>query len=705
MSKNKLSSIERNALIESHGKRLWFLRSFPSHAAYHLAGTVLPPHERYWIELYMRNLYRENNIIASRGTSKSFCHGSFAAPLDTLLHKSLDTLVVSASGFRGGKLLLEDAKRMILGELRSQRLPGPYLQNAMENQKIIRQEPDRWMMKWLSHSTVMTVPSNNQDSLRGIRVRKAVIDERNFFDGAVVQVVIRPMMNVGGEFEKIASSDDQNSIYQISTIDYTFRDWWKEIDAAVRLAARQYEAMEAISNQDWDRVDNLFKENKNELSNASFSFTKFDYTDLIIPTVITDDEGAVYDVKYPLPPNLVPEDVVKWDERDQCFYTFTYPVDKKSAEEPLLNGTMDEDLWLAENRNMWIEAAGAVYPDALVRRGSEFSIYKKGEIADLYEEFFPPVLYSCGDPCVVGVDYARERDDFAIVVFRLGPCATGKFSTEGKLDSKGRICYGATPWSSVIWAESWPHTTAAQAADKVRELYQRFNILNTIPFSGVGGIGMDFRGGGSAVRDELANPKPELMSNGEPNPSWKPPIRIYDPEDESYAHYATYEDENKYWSGLKLLTPSNAENWEWTRYTKAALEQSLMYIGYWEAPNTWAQRKGILTITGQRDQNNEEYTKWLIGYTAIKKLKNQLVRLQTEMTPSGLIRVYMPGAKGTEEGKKDLYSAFIYGWNMARQHIINATKKDDETPDVEPILVNVNSKTKGYARLGWNAFK
>lgn len=698
--------MDRAILTETLGRRLWFLRQFPSHAARLLTGSQLPSHERYLIDLYLRNDYRENNIVASRGTSKTFVLGSFSTALDTLLHKSFDTLVVSASGFRGGKMIFEDSKRMVNGELRDQRIPGPYLKNAAETQKVIKQEPDRWIIKWASTSQMMTVPSNNPEAMRGIRARKTVVDERNTFDGTVVQTVIRFMMNVGGAFEKIASDTTMNSIYQIGTIDYTFRDWWKEIDNARRLAKREYEAMQALEQQDWEQYDRLMAENKNELGTASFQYVRFDYTDLLIPKDLEDAEtGERYEIRYPMPGHLVEADLLKFDDRENRYLWYTYPADKKGLEEPMLNGTMDEDLWLAENRNVFIEAAGAVYPDALVRKASEVSIYSQGQVpgAEDDEEFFPPVMDRCGDPCVVGYDYAREKDDFATVVIRLGPCSDRKFDHKGEQkDKDGRPCYGKTPWSSVIWAETLNHVTAAQAADCIRDLRSRYNIINTTEMeNGFGGMGLDFRGGGSAVRDELANPKPRILDTGVPDPNWKAPVRIYDPEDESYQHFSAFDDPAKYWSGLRLLTPTNADNWEWTRYTKASMEQSLLFIGYWEAPSTWASKKGIVTMTGQRDQTDTEYTKWLTGYTGIKKLKNQLVRLQTEMTPSGLLKVVMPG-RGTEEGKKDLYSAFIYAWYMARQHIVNATKEDNLPPEVAPTLVSMGGKQR--YRINWSPF-
>jgi hypothetical protein len=85
-------------LYESHGRWLWLMRLMPSHTIHTLAGVVMPPHERDWANNYIMGGYKENNTVASRGTSKSFVHGSMAAELDTLLHKGLGH--IDRVGFR-----------------------------------------------------------------------------------------------------------------------------------------------------------------------------------------------------------------------------------------------------------------------------------------------------------------------------------------------------------------------------------------------------------------------------------------------------------------------------------------------------------------------------------------------------------------------------------------------------------------------------
>lgn len=693
--------VEKKYLLDRHGKVLWMLRRKPSHAAHWLAGVYLPPHERLWLGIMFSD-YRENNIVASRGTSKSFTHASFASPLYDTLYKNSTTLIVSASGFRGGRLLMEDTDRLFKGQLRSQVLDGDYLQrNVVSNtaKKVLTKAPDMWYIDHKSQSRTLTVPTNNPDSMRGIRATSVIVDERNTFDGEIVQKVIRPMLNVGKEFRKAATGIGKNKMFQVSTIDYTFRDWYPEIVQQNALARREYDAQMALRNCDRAEYLNLMAENDGELEDASFSITRVDYTDLLIPTEVESGD-KIYEVVLPRPPGIEESDVKVYDKRDKCSYWYLYPVDKQQLEDPLRNGTMDEDLWMAEQRNVFIAASGNVYPHQLIVSASDKPIYKAGKIPDwetLGDDFYSPVLYNCGDPCVLGLDYARESDEFAIVVIRLGPLATEKFDpTLTKRDSEGRVIVGKTTFSNVIWAESWKHMTAANAADKIRELTMRYNLIN-VPGVG-GGIALDKQGGGSAVRDNLAQPRPPLI-NGAPDPMWEEPVIIYDPEDEDYAHFFSKDDPLKYWSGLELIKPTNTFNLEATMSSKATLQKRHLYIGRYEPASRWAKKLGLITGMGGVDTGNPMFHAISIGYNGVRRLCSQLVRLQNKVTEAGLMRFVMPGSKELDEGKKDLYSAFIYASYIARKHLVGLTKEGlDKPPTAQPILIQIGQDYKGKGR-------
>lgn len=701
--------LEKKTILDRYGKKLWMLRQMPAHAAHWLAGVYLPPHERFWLSSVFAG-YRENNVIGSRGTSKSFGLASLAFPLYDALHKNSTTLILSASGFRGGKLLFDDIEKLYHGELRSQSPQAGFLRRSVDSQtikKIISRQPDMWSLKHKSHSRTMTVPTNKADTMRGIRATNLLVDERNTFDGEVVQKVVRPMTNVGSDFRKAAKGSENNKIFQVSTIDYTFRDWHPEIQAQLTLAEREFEAQKARKEGNWPLYEELMALDKGALRNSSFSFSRFDYTDLIIPLKFRGLNGNEYEVDPPLPEGIEYEDVVKWDYRDECDYFYLYPVEKDTLEGPFLNGTVDEDLWLAEQRNVFISASGNVYPHDLIVKASDRPIYEAGKIPDypeLEEDFYCPILYTCGDPCVIGVDYAREADDTGIVVIRLGPLGKGSFDpTLMGRDSEGRITLGKTTWSNVVWAESHSKMSAPKIAERIRNLKTRYNIIN-VPGIG-GGIGMDKGGGGSAVRDELAMPKPPLI-DGYPDPAWTPPVRIFDPAEEDYAHFSNMPDKDNYWGGLEMIKANNQLNLEATMSSKTMLQKQQLYIGYYESPSRWAEKFGITNSSGGPDTSHPLYYSLLEGYQGVNKLKSQLVRVQSKVSESGVIRFFVPGRKQTEDamasGKKDLYSAFIYACRMARHHLVGLTKDQDQNkvPQVQPIALQIGSDRRGKGKNG-----
>lgn len=837
--------LEKRILVDTFGKWIWWLRTFPAHAVHHLAGIVLPPHERFWIRKFFAD-YKENIVVASRGTSKclaigtkvlmangapravediqvgdlllgpdgyprrvlhtvrgqgplyevkqdrgitytvnedhilstmvstdnntppqvvnigvrefaqlpshiayqfrgykaqflyprekdltshltvapvgegewagftlsgdhlflledgtvthnSFSYASLAAPIKSLLYRNLRTLVLSASGFRGGQLLLDDTERLFLGQLHSQTLPDNYLQQSVtgvSKNKVVRRAVDRWTIPLTSMSSVMTIPTNNAQMMRGIRSNLAIVDERNTFDGEIVQKIIRPMLNVGLDFLRPASGGDSNQIFQISTIDYTVRDWYPEIDAMKILAKREYQAHQARKAGDWNEYERLLDAQEGALRVASFSYSSFDYTDLLIPEEVQASDGNTYKVNYPVTNNVRPEDILRYDEADKIKYWYTYPVDKDGLESPMRDGTMDRDLWLAEQRNTFINSAGSFYGPELVGKISERPIYEQGGITKESNEWFAPLMYTCGDPCVLGVDYARESDQFAIVVLRLGEIAEGKFDPNMTMvDDEGRTRLGQTPWNNVVWAESHYRWTAAEAAAKIREMYKRYNLVRT---DSIRAIGMDKGGGGTAVRDELAQPRPPVLSDGNVDPNWdvKNILKIFDPEDEDYKHYSAYNNPAEYWGGLELIKPTNMDNIQWAQALKGMMQQGKLFLPFWQPPSKWAPEMGLVNSRGMEDRTHPLFQRTLAGYNGIRTLKGQLIKVQGKVSESGVIRFVMPGDRAKESGKKDLFSALIYAVHMARQHLVATTKDSEEVPMIEPLIVNIGGDRK-----------
>lgn len=690
-------TVEKRVLLDVYGKWLWVMRRQPSHAAYWLTGIVLPSHERYWIGVYMGET-KENNVIASRGTSKSFTHASAAAPLESLLYKNVSTLLLSASGFRGGKELFKDGERMILGQLKSQQIPGSFFKASIDKGKTIQKDPSIWTMAFKSYSRYSTVPTNQPDQLRGLRANKVIVDERNTYSGDQIQRIVRPMLNVGASFRKTAEGGDRNKIYQISTIDYTVRDWYPEIQVAQQLQKREYDAHKARKAGDWAEYDRLMSDNDGQLAQASYSLTRFDYTDLIIPEYVATIDGQHrYRVAFPMETGVERNDILRHDKHAKVAFWYLYPVDVRGLTTPLRDGTVDLDLWLAEQRNIFINASGNVFDFDLIQKVAERPIpignhkRKKTDEDDGEDEFYAPVMYSCGDPCVLGVDVARESDESAFVVIRLGELSEEEFSPfMESTDKHGRPLLGHTNWNHVCWAESWRKLQAYEVADKIHDLYTRYNIIRTV---NIAGIAMDKRGGGTAVRDELGNPKAPMI-DGKPDPSWSQDkiLKIFDPDDENgFSHFSVFNDPSKYWGGLRLLATQNEDNLSWTYGAKGMMQTKKLYIGFWMPPSRWAYEKGLLGPNGEPDRGNPEYRKWEVGYNGIRRLKNQLLRLQTKITETGVQRFVMPGDRAKEEGKKDLAVTLTYAFSLAREHIKAKTVAGAEIPMIMPILVEFDN--------------
>lgn len=666
--------------------------------------AVTPAGEGQWAGITLGD---DHLYLLSDGTvtHNTWATSSFAAPLKALLFADTTGLIVSASGFRGGKLIFEDTERLFHGDLRSQRLAGPFLEvsaNTSTKNKVISRQPDMWTLKLKSKSTLLTVPTNTADTMRGIRATELFVDERNTFDDDVVQKVLRPMLNVGKDFRRTATGSKNNKIYQMSTIDFSFRGWFKELQSAKMLAEREYLASMALKSGDYKEYDRLMNDDDGLLRNTSSSITRIDYTDLIIPEKILDSEdGKVYKVNYPLTNDLQYNEISVSNKRTGLKEIFTYPVERDNLESPLHDGTADEAIWGAEQRNVFIETSGNVYPYELIKKVAERPLYKQGSIKgyEMDDEFFAPLMYSCGDPCVIGVDYARESDEFSIVVIRLGELAEGSFDPHMlSEDSFGRKYLGKTPWNNVIWAESWKKWTAEEAAAQIFEMYKRYNIVSK---ANVGrGIAMDKGGGGTAVRDKLARPS---APKGEDPMTWAPEVIIYDPNDEDYAHFAV-ENSPTYRGCLELLKPTNQANIEWTMGSKSLMQQGKLYLAFWMPPSAWAGDHGLLNASGRPDETNPEFQKILVGYNGIRKLKEQLLRIQSKVTESGAMRFIVPGDRTKEEGKKDLYSGFTYACKVARDHLVGLTKKEPLAPTATPIIVQIGragGDTRSYRSLGY----
>lgn len=605
--------------------------------------------------------YRNNIYVCSRGTSKSFTIGSLFPPTKSLLYRSTATLVASASKFRGGKLVLMDSARLLKGSLKSQKIGNNWGASSLYHKTVlIKKDPDMWHMDYTSNSSVYTIPTNNEESARGIRANILIVDERNTFDGELIHKVYEPFLVVGSDFENPAEGSQGNQFFNVGTIDYTYRDWHKEIASSQDIAKLEYEIQMALRDQNWPLYDQLMEQHGQRINNASVSIIRYDYTDLLIPTRI-----GKYKVNYP---GAKQGKQIKHDDRLDCDLIYTYPVEKKQLEDPLYEGLVDRETWEAEHRNMFIRADGNVFPYDLIERitGPIFTAAEERKRGwDSEEEgirYLPPVLYECSDPCVLGVDTARSQDFSAFVIIRMGGMPNeffGEIAEEYKLKTH----LGPSAFNNVIWAEQHQQMTIKDIANKIRELRARYNIVAT---RNCPGIAMDARGGGVIVRDELVNPSVPLDSEtGLPIEGWEPPQKIFDPEDKDERLGVSLLADPNAWFGLRLLYTNEIMNQEFVGFAKAQMQNSKLYIG---------SSKSAKTL---RDPTNKMYA----GLVGVDVLKHQLLRIQAIVSPSGKsIQYIMPGDPTKIENKRDLMFAFLYAGYALREWVTQQLRREVTVP-------------------------
>lgn len=661
---------EKELKLKQYGKYIAFLRRHPTHATRALFRIIIPPHESSMLETAWMG-YKDNIYQCSRGTSKTFTIGSLFSPLRSLLFRNVRILVASASMFRGGKMILKDSERLVMNQLADQK-PGPrWARASITHPKPLKRDPDLWSMEFSSHSFTFTVPTNNEEAVRGTRAHIIVFDERNTFDNEAIQKVYVPFAIVGQKFADPALGAEGNQTFSIGTIDYTYREWYKEIENAKDLARLQYLAFRAMKEGDWDTFDALKDKHGDKILNLSMSYQRYDYTDLLIPTKI-----GKYKLNYP---GARPVRDIKDDSREKCQLIYTYPVDKEQIESKLDQGMIDKESWEAEHRNMFIHATGSVYPPALLEKvtGALFSEAEEKrngwDHQERGERYLPPILFECSDPCVLGIDVARTAAYTAFVIIRAGYAPRNLASNKHKTYCLTEHV-GPTSWSNVIWAEQHQHMTTKQTAEKIHEFRQRYNIVSLVD---IAGIYMDARGGGAHVRDELANPThPTDPETGRPIPGWQEPQKIYDPEDKEYQHLVALD---KTWGGLKLLMTTDIMNQELVSFSRAQMEVAKLYIAPYRSVG---------------DLPAMDRTKYLPGYLGVRVLKHQMLRIQAETTPSGKsVRYVMPGGDSKIENQKDMLMAFLYAcYGLRLVYNLAVAEVNKPPPEAYGMVVNLTGR-------------
>src|SRR5258706_12933516 len=170
-----------------------------------------------------------------------------------------------------------DSARLLKGSLKSQKMGNNWGKGSLSHKTVlIKKDPDMWHMDYTSNSSVYTIPTNNEESARGIRANILIIDERNTFDGDLIHKVYEPFLVVGSDFENPAEGSQGNQFFNVGTIDYTYRDWHKEIVSSQDIAKLEYEIQMSLRDQNWPLYDQLMEQHGQRVNNASVSIIRYD---------------------------------------------------------------------------------------------------------------------------------------------------------------------------------------------------------------------------------------------------------------------------------------------------------------------------------------------------------------------------------------------------------------------------------------------
>lgn len=563
-------------LRERYMRMMWWLNRHPVHRVYLLYGVTLAPHQR----ICFRESLSARNVIfkLSRGMSKSFMDGLILVDTATMIKGA--TQIVLTSGFRGGKIIIQEyCERIILGTLDGQ-VQKNYVLRSLDSYKktprsnvtrIIRRDPDLWKILWSHGSNVQTGPLGKDvsrtSSLRGVRANKTIIlDEsadipEDLYTSVIIpfgRVAINPVLGIKQK------PDSRRKLTKIEsgTVRYDWQRYTREIEITLK---------------------NMLAGDK------GFIVLEFNYEDSFHLINNKQSVEGARNLREELKrKNLVP----------------TYMLNLESIQDEIDNPETPQEEFLAENKNIVIEALGTEFSTELMLSvvgqeidpayvddgdSDEDSIYYN---PNKFDRWLRP-LTTCNDPCVLGIDPARERDDAAFVLIRIGSL---------------RKC--EAPFNDVINAKTFHKAEFSVLRDVVYDYYlARFPNIRLIV--------MDQGGGGLAVRDLL----------------WRPTIPgalpIFDPSDEY-----TPEEVRDFGLGILRMSQATPEtNTFRANYAKAQLQSSKLQFPPFELH------------TGNKEMDEQNRT--------IRRVWQQFTYVTS--APAGHWKKYTVDSKH----KKDLFSATL----------------------------------------------
>ncbi len=448
---------------------IYFYRKHLDIACRDLLGLDLSPHHSITLRDWGRNK-PTNYVLASRGMGKSVLLAIYIL-LVCMLYPKLKVVIAAGTGYRGAKMVLTECERITNCFLNGQRDVKFAKYSLINPSKCIMKDPAYWKIEFTNGSLIQGIPlgvSSEGSIVRGLRGHVLGIDEAFLVPDTLFQKALSPMQNVIYEPNKPKSKQTfKNSLMKVSTIDFSHRDFYKEIN--------YYTAI----------LENKDVENKSSRI-ISENISVFNW----------DMDNSYY---------------VENNERIQ-----TWGLDVESLLMKKDIPTTDIDIWLSENKNIPLNIAGGYF---------DFNEIDKGMNLILNEELniYPCVLDTCNAPCILSIDSAPSGDNTAFVVTKVGSldnsynsnlCMTADMGSPCPLLGKGNKC-GLKKLNAVINAYQ---ENKMELQDRIKKIYyymEKFNII---------AVAMDSRGGGFELSDLLRDKEYlERMVS----PAAKP---IYDPD-------------------------------------------------------------------------------------------------------------------------------------------------------------------------------
>jgi hypothetical protein len=605
----------------------YFYRDNPVMAARDLLGLRLPPHQRLDLRLNWHTKATDTIRIFSRGMSKTFGEALFAI-LSAILYPRLRVLSIGAGGFRQGKLILEEAERIIKGDLDGQIKDDFVLKMIDGSQRrssssIIKKDPDLWKVPFKNGSVIATAPiGTTGDAIRGFRANIIQIDERKDLKKEIKERVIKPFGIVGYNVVS-EKAEYENRYIDSGTLQYESDDYTKELDEYMRLIKNGSEEHLVI---------------------------KFIYPDAFDKA----EEGEDY-VHYS-----------EYFQRKLKYWGVPYNIKVDDIERELNKITTDEESWRAEYLCVPMRATGDYYPFELVKNCMNKLIIDDKEFMELEDnnnvnQFLVPKSES-EDICILGVDCAREHDMTAFVVIRVGQLSENEWNPVTQ--------EGKTNFCNVIWAYAAHNMHDQDAAILIYNLLGKFNIKT---------VALDQRGGGSGVRDQLYH----VVKDGKVKDENGNPMEVevlFDPEDNDEGGIATLlkgaRGEMKSGNNrLKLLTYTDQENTEVNRSLRNAMGSGMFYFGAGdERIDTGGDLDELDMLKNTRD--------------FVNAIPRQFRMIEIKPTKHWL-QFQVPNP---EKNHKDLYSATIYAWGEVMKHVTDSyMNRSKGLATIAPVM-NLNFK-------------